>query len=147
MTTKKAFYKAFASLHRSRIDAFFDKVMTKDDFISYLLCVFVETLSPGDLFSLSKGACGELNSFLECDLYTAELMDVSCENGDFRYDFLIEILGDGDEIDLTFSLSNTAKDYEVVHEDIHFSGDKSKFWTKMNQRVAEESTFGTLKRS
>lgn len=148
MATKEEFYKGFASLHRSRIDAFFVKAMSKDEFISSLLCVFVEGLSISDEISSSGKACNEINSFLECELYRAELLGVSYTNGDFVYDFEIQIFNDDDvEFELTFFISNNSKDYEIKNEELYFSGEESYFWAMMNQRMKAESTFGTLKRS
>jgi hypothetical protein len=146
MTTKVEFYKEFTDLHRSRIDAFFDKVMSKDDFISHLLCVFVEGLSVGDVLSSSGKACDKLNSFLKCEFYRAELIDISYVNGDFFYHFEIQVVSEDDELELTFYLSHDSTEYKVKDEDITFEGNESDVWKRFNQMLERESTFGTLKR-
>lgn len=148
MATKEEFYKEFSSLHRNRIDAFFEKEMTKDEFISKMLCVFVEGLSIKDVLSPSVEASKKISGFLECDLYGAELIDINYVNGEFTYVFEIQIFSDNDddEFELTFFLSNNSQVFDVKNEEIYFNGDKSKFWERMNKRVKVESTFGTLKR-
>jgi hypothetical protein len=147
MITKAEFFKEFTKLHRIRIDAFFDKVMSKDDFISHLLCVFAEGLSVGDVLSSSGEACHKLNSFLKCDLYRAELIDVGYKDGDFFYHFEIQIANEDDGIELTFYLSHDSTECKVKDEDIMFKGDESDVWKRINQMLKRESSFGTLKRS
>lgn len=150
MATKEAFYEIFAKLHCTRIESFFDRIMSKNDFISNLLCVFSDGFSLQDTAIHSAEACQRLNRYLECDLYSAELFDIEYIDGGFRYTFEVQIKteGTGDvESEFTFFISTLSGDFKIEHENCYFEIAEDMFWSLVIESANGESTLGTLKRS
>jgi hypothetical protein len=148
MPTKVQFYKAFAALHRSRLELFFEKVITKNKFITSLLFVSAEDLPDSDLITNANLACARLNEYFECDFYSSELISVEYSDGDFIFTFAINIGNNtSDEFVMEFDLIIYPNDYEINDENIEFAGNKKEFWINIQGKLNTESFFGKMTRS
>jgi hypothetical protein len=148
MSTKDQFYKAFAALHRSRLELFFEKVITKNKFITSLLFVSVEDLPDSDLITNSNLSCARLNEYFECDFYSSELISVEYSDSDFIFTFAIDISKNtGDGFVMDFVLIIYPNDYEINDENIEFAGNEKEFWVNIQGKLNTESFFGKMTRS
>ena len=149
MNGKRKFYEEFASLHLGRVGEFFNQVISKEKFITSLIFISVEGISDSDPILSSNSSCFSLNSFIDCDLYRAELIGMVYENEDFTFTYVIQIKNvsaEDDEYHLSFLLSTRKDGYEVSDERLELKGGRKEFWKKLTLRTQGESTFGTLKR-
>jgi hypothetical protein len=148
MSTKDQFYKTFATLHNSRLESFFGKITTKNEFITSLLFVSVEGLPDSDLITNSNLACARLNEYFECDFYSSELISVEYFDGDFIFTFAIDINNNiGDESAMDFIIKIYPNDYEINDENIEFEGNEKEFWINIQGKLNTESFFGKMTRS
>jgi hypothetical protein len=149
---EQQFWEAFFTLQKARIDAFFSEVVSKEEFITSLLAVFVEGMSVKDVIQSSTEVSQKLNEYLTCDLYSAELLGVKYTSKGFAYIFNI-VLTVADITDLN---GHIISEFEVFLEqsDDHFSVDierlgavDDEFWVSMTKEVEAEASFGTIKRA
>ena len=142
---RNEFYKSFVKLHTNRIETFFEKEVSKNDFISDLICIFTEGLSASDPITKSISATNKLKTFLNCDLYRSELLSVSYANGDLKFSFEISIKLEYEEY-FVFYLDHFKEDYSIKKE-VDADVNDNEFWIEVTKKLNAESTFGTLKRS
>jgi hypothetical protein len=143
---RNEFYESFVKLHTNRIESFFEKVISKNDFISDLICIFTEGVSVSDPIAKSISATNKLKNYLNCDLYSSELLTVDYKNGDLKFVFEIYIKLK-DEGNFVFYLHHFKDDYSIKNEEIESESDDDEFWEKVTKKLNAELTFGTLKRS
>jgi hypothetical protein len=143
---RNEFYDSFVKLHTSRIETFFEKEVSKNDFISDLICIFTEGVSVSDPIAKSISTTNKLKTFLNCDLYKSELLSVSYSNGDLKFVFEIMIKLKDEEY-FVFYVHHFKDDYSIKNEEIESENDDEEFWEKVTRKLNAELTFGTIKRS
>ena len=144
---KEDFYNAFARLHCGRLNNYLENQASLDRLLNRFIYVNTDNLFNDIFCGVSKNNCENIDAFLDCDLYSSEIIHMYFENGELMLVFTISINQDRfDSLSFNFRLNHHSELCAIEEEWLDFNGPEYKAWELLASELEAEFTFGSLKR-
>jgi len=144
---KQDFYLAFAQLHRTRVNNYFEAKTPLYKFISDFIYVNAYDASNQIFCRNSNKACQKINTFLECDFYSSELNGACYDSDGLMLGFSISTKPEAfDHLSFDLFIRPHNEYCAIAFEELQFNQPGKNPWSILCLELEAESTFGSLKR-